>query len=118
MSAVLPHAQGGKLKLLAVSTAKRAAALPKVATIAEGGVAGYATGLWTGLLAPAGTPKPVIDKLNGLVSAALKTPEVQKMLEAQGAEASGSTPAEFEAEIKREFEVWRDVVKTTGIKIQ
>jgi tripartite-type tricarboxylate transporter receptor subunit TctC len=118
MSAALPHAQGGKLKMLGVSTSKRAAALPNVPTIGDSGVPGYATGLWTGLMAPAGTPKPIIDRLHGLIAAALKTPEVQKMLATQGAEPSGSTPEEFAAEIKREFAVWRDVVKATGIKIQ
>jgi tripartite-type tricarboxylate transporter receptor subunit TctC len=118
MSAALPHAQGGKLKMLGVSTAKRAAALPNVPTIGDSGVPGYATGLWTGLMAPAGTPKPIIDRLHGLIATALKTPELQKMLAAQGAEPSGSTPEEFAAEITREFAVWRDVVKSTGIKIQ
>lgn len=118
MSAVLPNAQGGKLKLLAVSTGKRAASLPSTPTVAESGVPGFATSLWTGLLAPAGTPKPIIDKLHGLITDALNTPELQKMLASQGAEPSGSTPAEFEAEIKREFAVWRDVVKSSGIKVQ
>lgn len=117
MSAALPHAGGGKLKLIAVSTAKRAKALPDVPTIAESGVPAYATGLWTGLLAPAKTPRPIIEKLHAATAAALKTPELLKILNSQGAEPSGSTPEEFAQEIAREFETWRAVVQKTGIKI-
>lgn len=117
MSAVLPHAKSERLRIIGVSTAKPAEALPNVPPIGET-VPGYATGLWTGLMAPAGTPKEILDRLHSAVSKALEVPEVRKMLASQGAEATGSTPAEFAAEIEREYVVWRDVVKETGITIK
>ena len=117
MSAVLPHASGGKLKLLAVSTAKRASALPDVPTVQEAGVAGYATGLWTGLLAPTGTPQPIVDRLSAAVAEALAAPDMKTLLAGQGAEQTAGTPAEFAAEIKRELAVWKEVAQKTGIRI-
>ncbi len=116
MSAVLPHAESGKLRLLAVSTGKPAAALPKLPTIGSS-VNGYATGLWTGLLAPPGTPQPIVDRLYKAIATALKSPDVQKILLTQGAEASLGSPAEFAAQIKSEFAVWKEVVAETGIRI-
>ena len=117
MAAVAPHAGGGKLRLLAVSTAKRAAALPDLPTIAESGVPGYAAGLWTGLLAPANTPPAIVAKLNAAVAESLASPDLKEMLARQGAEQSGSTPEQFAEEIKRETAIWRNVVKQTGIRI-
>jgi tripartite-type tricarboxylate transporter receptor subunit TctC len=117
MPAVLPHAGGGKLKVLAVSTAKRATALPNVPTIQESGVAGYATGLWTGLLAPANTPPQIVAQLNAAVTEALASADVKETLARQGAEPAGGTPEQFAEEIRRELAVWRDVVKQTGIRI-
>jgi len=117
MPAVLPHAGGGKLKVLAVSTAKRATALPNVPTIQESGVAGYATGLWTGLLAPANTPPQIVAQLNAAVTEALASADVKETLARQGAEPAGGTPEQFAEEIRREVAVWRDVVKQTGIRI-
>ncbi len=117
MPAVLPHANGDKIRILAVSTANRASAMPNVPTIQESGVKGYATGLWTGLLAPAGTPPQIIDTLHAAVAEALKTADLQAALAKQGAEVSGSTPQQFAEEIKRETAVWKDVVQKTGIKI-
>jgi tripartite-type tricarboxylate transporter receptor subunit TctC len=117
MSAVLPHAGGGKLKILAVSTAKRAMALPEVPTVHESGVPGYATGLWTGLLAPANTPAAIVARLHAAVSEALASPDLKETLAGQGAEQSGGTPEQFAEEIRRELAVWRDLVKQTGIRI-
>ena len=117
MAAVLPHAAGGKLKLLAASTAKRAAALPNLPTIAESGVAGYATGLWTGLMAPANTPPAIVAMLNAAVSEALASPDFKEALARQGAEQAGGTPEQFAQEIRREMTLWQEVVKQTGIRI-
>ncbi len=117
MSAVLPHAGGGKLKILAVSTARRAMALPEVPTIHESGVPGYATGLWTGLLAPANTPAAIVARLHAAVSEALASPDLKETLAGQGAEQSGGKPEQFAEEIRRELAVWRDLVKQTGIRI-
>jgi len=117
MSAVLPHAGGGKLRLLAVSTAKRAVALPDLPTIAESGVAGYATGLWTGLLAPANTPPAIVARLNAAAAEALASPDLKEILLRQGAEQTGGTPEQFAEEIKRELALWREQVRQTGIRI-
>ena len=117
MAAVTPHAGGGKLRFIAVSTAKRATTLPDLPTIAESGVPGYAVGLWTGLLAPANTPPAIVAKLNAAVAESLASPDLKDMLARQGAEQSGSTPEQFAEEIKRETAVWRDVVQKTGIRI-
>lgn len=117
MPAVLPHISGGKIKVLAVSTGQRAKALPNVVTIEEGGVKGYATGLWTGLLAPAGTPPQIIARLSIAVNEALAAEDLKALLAKQGAEPTGGTPEKFAGEIKSELALWTDVAKKTGIKI-
>ena len=117
LAAVAPHAGGGKLRLLAVSTVRRATALPDLPTIQESGVPGYATGLWTGLLAPANTAPHIVARLNAAVADALASSDFKEMLARQGAELAGSTPDQFAEEIRRELAVWRDVVKKTGIRI-
>jgi tripartite-type tricarboxylate transporter receptor subunit TctC len=117
MPAVLPHAGGGKIRILGVSTPQRAKALPDIGTIEEGGVKGYATGLWTGLLAPAGTSPQIIARLNAAVNEALATDELKALLAKQGAEPTGGSPEQFGEQIKRDLAIWNDVVKKTGIKI-
>ncbi len=117
MPAVLPHANGGKIKIVAVSTAQRAKAMPEVVTIEEGGVKGYATGLWTGVLAPAGTPPQIIATLNAAVNEALKSDDLKALLAKQGAEPTGGTPQQFADEIKRDLAIWNDVAKKNNIKI-
>jgi tripartite-type tricarboxylate transporter receptor subunit TctC len=116
MPATLPHAKSPKLKMLAVSTATRAAAMPEVPTMQEAGVRGYATALWTGLLAPAGTPAAIVDALGREVAAALADAEVRAALMRQGAEPSAGAPAQFAAQIRSDLETWRAVVREAGIK--
>jgi tripartite-type tricarboxylate transporter receptor subunit TctC len=118
LPAILPHAGGGKLKILAVSTAKRAASLPNVPTLQEAGVKGYDTSLWTGMLAPAGTPRAIVIKLNGAIVAALARPEVRDALHKQGAEAIPSTPEQFAAAIRAELQTMGALVKEAGIKVE
>ncbi len=91
--------------------------MPAVPTIAEGGVKGYDTGLWTGLLAPAGTPPQIIAQLNAAVIESLASNDMKATLAKQGAEPTGGTPQQFAEEIKREFQLWKDVAQRTGIKI-
>jgi tripartite-type tricarboxylate transporter receptor subunit TctC len=116
MPATLPHASSPRLRMLAVTTATRSAAMPEVPTMQEAGVPGYSTALWTGLLAPAGTPPAVIETLSRETTAALADTEVRTALTRQGAEPTSSTPAQFAARIRSDLETWRAVVKEAGIK--
>jgi tripartite-type tricarboxylate transporter receptor subunit TctC len=109
-STVLGLIKDGKVKALATSEAKRANIAPDLPTIAESGLPGYNTGLWFGILAPAGTPQPVVDKLSKTTNDALKDPETLKSLEAQGLDALGGTPDDFAAFIKSETERWARVI--------
>ena len=109
--------KGGKLKALAVTSATRAAALPDVPTLAESGLPGFEASSWFGLLAPAGTPAPVIAKLNGEIAKWLATPEAKEKLLAQGATAAGGTPEDFAQFIAAETAKWQKVVKESGAKV-
>lgn len=109
--------KGGKLKPLAVTTTTRSPALPDVPTMAEAGVKGYDAASWFGLLAPAGTPEAIVNKIQQDVSRVLKEDSVHKQLQAQGAEPSGNTPAEFKAFMAQESAKWAKVVKQSGAKV-
>lgn len=114
----LPYLKDKRVKALAVSTAKRTAVLPDVPTIAESGVPGYESDVWFGIIAPAGVPRPIIDRLHAEIVRIIKTPEMQKSLAAQGAEPVGNTPEQFAALLKAEHAKWTDVIKRTGIKAE
>jgi tripartite-type tricarboxylate transporter receptor subunit TctC len=113
---VWSNVQGGKLKALAVTQPKRAAIAPDVPTMVEAGVEGYSAGIWMGLLAPAGTPPEIVDKLSRAANEALKSNEVLSLMRAQGVDPLGGTPAEFGKFIDDELKKWDAVVKTAGIK--
>ncbi len=113
---VTPLAQAGKVKILAVSTAKRSPYLPDVPTLKESGIDVEADA-WNGLIAPGGTPKPIIDAINKDVVAIIKLPEVREKLAAQLMEPVGSTPEEFRARIDGEIARWSAVIKAANIKI-
>ena len=115
---VLPHIKSGKLKGLAISSARRLSALPEFPTMAESGVAGYEATSWQGLVAPAATPRPIIVKLNSEIRRALQLPEIGARLAAEGSEAGATTPDEFGAYIRREIVKWSKVVKESGIRIE
>ncbi|MBI3055200.1 MAG: tripartite tricarboxylate transporter substrate binding protein [Betaproteobacteria bacterium] len=114
----LPHLKTGRLRALGVTSAKRVSSLPDVPTVAEGGVAGYEVVGWYGIAAPAGTPQPVVAKLQAEISAILHAPETRDKLAAEGAEAVGSKPEEFSAFLKSEIDKWGKVVKAAGIPMQ
>jgi tripartite-type tricarboxylate transporter receptor subunit TctC len=118
LPAILPQAASGKVRILAVSTAKRAPSLPNVPTLQESGVKGYDTTLWTGILAPAGTPREIIAKLNGEIVGALARSEVRDALGKQGAEPIPSTPEQFAAAIKSELQTMGKLVREAGIKVE
>lgn len=114
MPAAMPHVKSGKARAIAVTTAKRSQAMPELPTIAEAGVTGYEASTWYGLLAPAKTPKPVVDRLHAETVKILAGPARQR-LEVQGFEPIGGTPAEFGAYIKSEIAKWAKVIKDAGI---
>jgi len=114
--AVLPHVNGGKLKAIAVTSPKRAAAVPTVPTLAESGVTGYEATSWNGMFAPAKTPRPIINKVHGEVVKALNSPDVREKLVAMGSDPVGSTPEEFYAHIKVELERWGKVIRDNNIR--
>jgi len=109
-STVLGLIKDGKVKALATSEAKRASVAPNLPTIAESGLPGYDTGLWFGILGPAGMPQPAIDKISRAANQTLKDPETLKELHAQGLDALGGSPDEFARFIKTETERWAHVI--------
>jgi tripartite-type tricarboxylate transporter receptor subunit TctC len=114
----LPHIKSGKLRALAVTSAKRTQALPEVPTVAESGLAGYDSTQWYGVLAPAGTPREIVMRLHDEIVRALRDAEVGKRLAADGAEAVGSSPEAFTAFIRSESEKWAKVASAAGIKAE
>jgi tripartite-type tricarboxylate transporter receptor subunit TctC len=108
--------KAGKLKALAVMSPKRFPAAPDIPSITEAGFPGMESSVWFGLLAPAATPKPIVDKINRDVVAVLSTPEAREQLLAQGAEPTPTTPQEFDAFLKSEIKKWGRVIKEAGIK--
>lgn len=114
----LPQVKAGTVRALGISTAKRLAVAPEIPTIAEAGLAGYEVVGWNGVLAPAGTPRPIIDKLNKVIVDALKTPEMQKLLMEQGIEGVGNSPEEFAALMHTDIEKWTRVTREAGIEPQ
>jgi len=121
MFAVMQPLQGqiraGKLRALAVTTATRFALLPELPTIAEAGYPGFEALAWNGVLVPAGTPTPIVTRLNAEMDAILKDPAVRSTLNAQGFELIGGTPEQFAALIRNESDKWAPVIKKTGAKI-
>jgi tripartite-type tricarboxylate transporter receptor subunit TctC len=110
--------EGGKLKLLAVTGKKRITLLPDVPTVDESGVPGYEVSGWFGILAPAKTPKPLLDRLTGEVRKAVADPRFRDRMTAQGLEPVGGTPDDMLALMQSDTKKWADVIKATGAKIQ
>jgi tripartite-type tricarboxylate transporter receptor subunit TctC len=114
MPSVIGHVRAGKLRPIAVTTPNRSPAVPDVPTIAESGVPGYSATSWFGLLAPTGTPAPVMAKLHGSILKALADPEVKKKMAEQGAEPHGEKPEQFAEFIRSETAKWGQTVKVSG----
>ncbi len=118
LPSALPQIKAGKLKALAVTSAQRSAVLPDVPTIAEAGpVPGFDASSWFGLLAPAGTPVDIVNRLQQETAKALATPALKERLLSQGAIPSGMTPSQFATYIAAETKKWAQVVKVSGAKV-
>ena len=114
----LTHVKTGRLRALAVTTAKRSMVLPDLPTVSESGVPGYENSTWFGLLAPAGTPAAVLNKLNAELVKASQSPDIVDRLAPDGGEPVGSTPEQFGRHLALEIARWRKVVKDAGIKVE
>jgi tripartite-type tricarboxylate transporter receptor subunit TctC len=114
---VMPLTREGKLRALAITSIKRSVLAPELPTMAESGFPGFEAVPWFGLVAPAGTPKDVVDKLHSEVVKTLAMPEVRKKFDELGLEPVGNTPAEFAAVIRKEIPEWGKVIKDAGIKL-
>ena len=115
VSDALPHAASGSIRLLAVSTAKREVQAPDVPTVAESGFPGFNVVTWNGLVAPANTPRDIVDKIAAEIGRAVKDPQFAGRLKAAGADPLGNTPDEFAALIKADTATWADAVAVTGL---
>jgi tripartite-type tricarboxylate transporter receptor subunit TctC len=117
LNSISPHARSGKVRALAVSGERRSPGFPDLPTIAEAGVPGYEAGTWTGVIAPAGLPRPILEKLNAAVNAAIRSPMFVERFAQIGDEPAGGTPEEFAALIRKDSAKWAEVVKRSGAKI-
>jgi len=117
LPSVLQHVKSGKLRPLAMTTTKRWSELPDVPTLAESGLPGFEISTWIGLLAPAGTPKNVVDKIHAEVVRIVQLPEVRERFTSLGMEPVGDTPAQFAAQIKSELDKYAKLVKASGAKL-
>lgn len=116
--AMTPHVRSGRLRALAVTSAKRIASLPEIATVAEAGVRDYEAGSWYGILAPAGTDRAIVEVLGREIQAAIRTQEITERLTNEGVTPIGSTPAEFAAHVRKEHARVARVVETSGARFE
>lgn len=116
--ALIGHVKAGRLRALAVSSAKRSSAVPDLPTIAEAGLPGYEVNTLYGAFAPAGTPADIISRLNGTIARGVRQPDMAERLSAEGAEPGGGSPEELAALIRAEIPRWAKVVKASGVKPQ
>jgi tripartite-type tricarboxylate transporter receptor subunit TctC len=116
MLATLPHVRSGKLKIIALTTGKRAKAIPEVPTIAESGVPGYDATLWYGILAPARTPDAIVKRMNAELATTLKSADVVEKLSTQAVEPRHTSPEQFASLIRDELAKWSKVIRNSGVK--
>jgi tripartite-type tricarboxylate transporter receptor subunit TctC len=115
---VLPHINSGRLRALAVAAKQRLPLLPDVPTAAEAGVPNYEASSWFGIVAPAGTPQPIVERLHKEIAAAVRRPAMQERFASTGARLLGDTPAEFAARIKKERALWGEIIRAANIKAE
>jgi tripartite-type tricarboxylate transporter receptor subunit TctC len=117
LNTISSYARSGKVRALAVSGARRSAAFPELPTIAEAGVPGYEASTWTGIIAPAGLPRPVLDRLNAAVNEAIRSPVFRERFALIGDEPGGGTPEDYAEAIRRDSARWAEVIKRSGARI-
>jgi tripartite-type tricarboxylate transporter receptor subunit TctC len=118
ITTMAPTVQAGQVRAMGTTGLKRSSVLPDVPTIDEAGVPGYEATIWLGIMAPAGTPAPIVSKLNTEINKVLSRPDVKEGWAKQGAVAFNMTPAEFDAYLRKDIEKWAGVIKSAGIKVQ
>jgi tripartite-type tricarboxylate transporter receptor subunit TctC len=118
ITTMAPQVQSGQLRALGATGLKRSDVLPDVPTVSEAGVPGYEAVIWLGIMAPAATPKPIVEKLNAEINKVLSRPDIQEAWAKQGAVPMIMTPAEFDTYLREDIEKWAKVVKASGAKIQ
>jgi tripartite-type tricarboxylate transporter receptor subunit TctC len=116
ITTMAPNVRAGKVRALGTSALKRSSVLADVPTISEAGVPGYETTIWLGIMAPAGTPKAIVDKLNAEINKAINRPEVKAAWDKQGAVPLVMSPSEFDAYLRKDIAKWAKVIKDAGIK--
>jgi tripartite-type tricarboxylate transporter receptor subunit TctC len=116
-NSIAPHVKAGRVRALAVTGAQRAHSLPDVPTLMEAGVPGYEVTAWTGVIAPAGLPRAVLERLNGAVNAAIADPATKERLAQLGSESGGGSPEDYAALIRRDSAKWAEVIRRSGAKI-
>ncbi len=117
IASVIAHVKSGRLRALGVTSAQRSGALPEVPTIAEAGVPGYEMNPWIAVFAPAGTPRPIVDKLNAEINRALKLPDVAHSLSGQGLDPWSSTPEEMGVRLRSDYDKYAQLIRITGATI-
>jgi tripartite-type tricarboxylate transporter receptor subunit TctC len=116
-NSIAPHVRAGRVRALAVTGVRRAHSLPEVPTMIEAGVPGYEVNAWSGVIAPAGLPRPVLERLNAVVNATVNEPATRARLAEMGSEGGGGTPEAFAALIRRDSAKWAEVVRRSGARI-
>jgi tripartite-type tricarboxylate transporter receptor subunit TctC len=116
-NSIAPHVKAGRVRGLAVSSARRTPAFPELPTLAEAGVPGYEVNAWSGVIAPAGLPRPILDRLNAAINSSLEAQDVKERFAAIGSEGGGGTPEQFAELIRRDSAKWAEVVRRSGAKI-
>jgi tripartite-type tricarboxylate transporter receptor subunit TctC len=117
MASVVPHLKSGRIKALGVSSAKRSPLAPELPTIAEAGVPGFEYATWYGMLVPAGTPRPIIERIQGDTTKSIQAPQVRERFSGQGLEVYGNSPAEFQAYLGAELVKWDKLVRAAAVRL-